>query len=122
MNPLDVLTGSMIMCERANMAQEGNALWLDSRRRYRVAMGPADEALELHLDGVEHALRHVLDDTGLANVEPGLAVAPASFSLQSIIQLRQATGHPVLLSEGGKIIGVCSEEEIIRALAGSRQR
>jgi CBS-domain-containing membrane protein len=47
-------------------------------------------------------------------------VAPASFSLQSIIQLRQATGHPVLLSDGGKIIGVCSETEIIRALAGSR--
>ena len=121
MNPLDVLTGGMIMCQRANLAQEGNSLWLDSGRRYRVAMGPADEALELHLDGVAHALRHVLDDTGLTNVEPGLAVAPASFSLQSIIQLRQATGHPVLLSEGGKIIGVCSETEIIRALAGSRQ-
>jgi hypothetical protein len=48
-------------------------------------------------------------------------VVPASFSLQSIIQLRQATGHPVLLSHGGKIVGVCSEAEIIRALAGSRK-
>ncbi|MDB6083454.1 MAG: Glycine betaine/L-proline transport ATP-binding protein proV [Gammaproteobacteria bacterium] len=121
MNPLDVLTGSMIMCERANMAQEGNTLWLDERRRYGVAMGPADEALGLQLDGVAHALRHIHDDTGIASDEPGLAVAPASFSLQSIIQLRQATGHPVLLSDGGKIIGVCSENEIIRALAGSRQ-
>jgi glycine betaine/proline transport system ATP-binding protein len=120
MNPLDVLTGSMIMRARASMAQEGNSLWLDERRRYRLAVGPADEALELHLDGVAHELRHVLDDAGLANVEAGLAVAPASFSLQSIIQLRQATGHPVLLSDGGKIIGVCSENEILRALAGSR--
>jgi glycine betaine/proline transport system ATP-binding protein len=121
MNPLDVLTGSMIMCERANLAQEGNTLWLDDRRRYQLAMSPADEALGLQLDGVAHALRHVHDDIGVANVEPGLAVVPASFSLQSIIQLRQATGHPVLLSDGGKIIGVCSENEIIRALAGSRQ-
>src|ERR1019366_1139888 len=120
MNPLDVLTGSMIMCERANLAQEGNMLWLDERRRYRLAIGPSDEALDLHFDGVAHALRHVHDDTALANVEPGPAAAPASFSLQSIIQLRQATGHPVLLSDGGKIIGVCSETEIIRALAGSR--
>ncbi|MDP9014845.1 MAG: choline ABC transporter ATP-binding protein [Pseudomonadota bacterium] len=120
MNPLDVLTGSMIMRARASMAQEGNSLWLDERRRYRLAVGPADEALELHLDGVAHELRHVLDDAGVANVEAGLAVAPASFSLQSIIQLRQATGHPVLLSDGGKIIGVCSENEILRALAGSR--
>jgi glycine betaine/proline transport system ATP-binding protein len=121
MNPLDVLTGSMIMCERAKLAQEGNTLWLDDRRRYQLAMSPADEALGLQLDGVAHALRHVHDDIGVANVEPGLAVVPASFSLQSIIQLRQATGHPVLLSDGGKIIGVCSENEIIRALAGSRQ-
>jgi hypothetical protein len=27
----------------------------------------------------------------------------------------------VLLSEGGKIVGVCCEAEIIRALAASRQ-
>jgi len=121
MNPLDVLTGSMIMRERAALAREGNVLWLDDRRRYRLAMSSTDEVLGLQLDGVAHALRHVHDDIGLANVEPGLAVVPASFSLQSIIQLRQATGHPVLLSDGGKIIGVCSENEIIRALAGSRQ-
>jgi glycine betaine/proline transport system ATP-binding protein len=121
MNPLDVLTGSMIMCERADMAQEGNTLWLDERRRYRLAMSGADEALELELDGVAHTLHHVRDDTGLSDLEPGLAVVPASFSLQSIIQLRQATGHPVLLSDGSKIVGVCSEAEIIRALAGSRK-
>jgi glycine betaine/proline transport system ATP-binding protein len=121
MNPLDVLTGSMIMRERANLAREGNTLWLDDRRRYQLAMSSADEVLGLQLDGIAHALRHVHDDIGLANIEPGLAVVPASFSLQSIIQLRQATGHPVLLSDGGKIIGVCCETEIIRALAGSRR-
>jgi glycine betaine/proline transport system ATP-binding protein len=121
MNPLDVLTGSMIMNERANMVAEGNVLWLDDRRRYALSLGGSDEALELQLDGMAHALRHVHDDAGVANPEPGLVVAPASFSLQSIIQLRQSTGHPVVLSEGGRIIGVCSETEIIRALAGSRQ-
>src|SRR5882762_2527956 len=121
MNPLDVLTGSMIMCERADMAREGNTLWLDERRRYRLAMNGADEAQGLELDGVAHTLRHVKDDAGLSDLQPGLAVVPASFSLQSIIQLRQTTGHPVLLSDGSKIVGVCSEAEIIRALAGSRK-
>jgi glycine betaine/proline transport system ATP-binding protein len=120
MNPLDVLTGSMIMCQRAQMPSDGNLLWLDERRRYRLSLNAADEALALQFDGVEHALRHVHDDTALAGIEPGLAIAPSSFSLQSIIRLRQATGHPVLLTEGGKIIGVCGENEIIRALAGSR--
>ena len=121
MNPLDVLTGGMIMSSRADLPQEGRILWLDAARRYRVAMSPADEALGLHLDGVAHALHHVEDDAGLANLGPGLAVAPASLSLQAIIQLRQASGHPVLLAEGGRVVGVCSETEIIRALAASRQ-
>ncbi len=121
MNPLDVLTGAMIMRERANLAQEGNALWLDERRRYRLTMSPANAALGLEFDGVAHALRHIHDDAGLASDDPGMAMAPASLSLQAIIRLRQSTGHPVLLTENGQIIGVCCETEIIRALAGSRQ-
>jgi glycine betaine/proline transport system ATP-binding protein len=120
MNPLDVLTGAMIMCERARLPAEDGALWLDHRRRYRLSVSAGGEAIALHLDGVEQTLRPVRDDATLAAVEPGLAVAPASFSLQSIIRLRQATGHPVLLAEDGKIVGVCSEDEIIRALARGR--
>jgi glycine betaine/proline transport system ATP-binding protein len=120
MNPLDVLTGAMIMCERARLPAEGGMLWLDERRRYRLSLSGGGEALALHLDGVEQALRHVRDDAALAALEPGLAVAPASLSLQSIIRLRQATGHPVLLAEDGKIVGVCNEGEIISALARSR--
>jgi glycine betaine/proline transport system ATP-binding protein len=120
MNPLDVLTGSMIMCCRDQLTSDGAALWLDERRRYRLATNEAGEPLHLSLDGSPHALRHVEDDALTGSLEPGVAVVPASFSLQSIIRLRQTTGHPVLLIEGGKIVGVCGEAEIIRALAGSR--
>jgi glycine betaine/proline transport system ATP-binding protein len=121
MNPLDVLTGGMIMCARAQMPSEGGVLWLDERRRYRLSLGSADQALGLQCDGADHTLRHVHDEAAAAAVDSGLAVVPASFSLQSIIRLCQATGHPVLLSEGRKIVGVCGETQIIRALAGSRQ-
>lgn len=121
MNPLDVLTGSMIMQQRAQLPTEGSALWLDKARRYRLSLGPSDEALSLTVDGVDHRLHHVDNDAQVGSVAGGLAVAPAAFSLQSIIQLSQATGHPVLLADGGRIIGVCTESEIIRALAGSRQ-
>src|SRR5208283_4848644 len=74
MNPLDVLTGSMIMCRRSQLPSDDGLLWLDERRRYRLSLNSADEALGLHLDGVEHALRHVNDDAALASIEPGLAV------------------------------------------------
>jgi len=121
MNPLDVLTGSMIMRERSKLPRDGAEVWLDTERRYRLALGAADEPLSAQLDGVAQTLRHVHDDASLAGLEPGIVVAPGSFSLQAIIQLRQTSGHPVVLSEGGKIIGVCCQSEIVRALAGSRQ-
>jgi hypothetical protein len=49
-------------------------------------------------------------------------VTPPSLSLQEIIHICQSTGHPVLLAEDGKILGVCGQAEIIRALSGSRRR
>jgi glycine betaine/proline transport system ATP-binding protein len=120
MNPLTVLTGGMIMQHRASMAGDGGNVWLDIGRRYRLSLNSSDEALGLHLDGIAHGFCHVRDEADLGHLEPGVAVAPASLSLQSIIHLRQTTGHPVLLAEGGKILGVCGEVEIIRALAGGR--
>ncbi|GAC1500869.1 MAG: choline ABC transporter ATP-binding protein [Steroidobacteraceae bacterium] len=122
MNPLTVLTGSMIMQRRDSMAGDGGSVWLDGARRYRLSLNASDEVLGLQLDGSAHALCQVQEDSDLTRLQPGLAVAPSSLSLQSIIQLRQTTGHPVLLAEGGKVLGVCGEAEIIRALAGGRPR
>jgi hypothetical protein len=36
--------------------------------------------------------------------------------MRAIIEARQATGLPVLLAEGSKVIGVVSDEEIYSAL------
>jgi hypothetical protein len=44
-------------------------------------------------------------------------LAPASISLQGLIHLRRRTGHPVLLAEGGRVLGVAGDSEIIAALA-----
>jgi glycine betaine/proline transport system ATP-binding protein len=110
----------MIMQRRAALAGEDGHVWLDSGRRYRLALDASDQAMGVHLDGVEQAFCHIRDDADLTPPRPGLALAPASLSLQSIIQLRQTTGHPVLFVEDGKILGVCGEGEIIRALAGGR--
>ena len=120
MNPLTVLTGSMIMQRRALLAGGDGHIWLDAERRYRLSLDASDQPLGLQLDGAAHALSTVGEDTNLDQLPPGLAVAPSSMSLQSIIHLRQLTGHPVLLAEEGRILGVCCQSEIIRALAGGR--
>jgi glycine betaine/proline transport system ATP-binding protein len=120
MNPLTVLTGSMIMQRRPHMPSAGNAVWLDIARRYQLSLSSTDEPVALHIDGIGCALCHIESEADLSRATAGLAVAPASMSLRSIIQLRQATGHPVLIAAGGRIIGVCGEIEIIRALSGER--
>jgi glycine betaine/proline transport system ATP-binding protein len=121
MNPLTVLTAAMIMRRRAAMTGADGGVWLDAQGRYRLSLSDTDEARELRLDGQAQALHFIGEDADFAALAPGLAVAPASISLRSIIQLRQTTGHPVLLADGGRIIGVCGEPEIIGALAGGRQ-
>jgi len=120
MNPLTVLTGGMIMQRREAMSGGDGGVWLDSARRYRLSLNSSDQVQALHLDGVVQAFSHVAEGADLTQVAPGVAVAPASLSLQSIIHLRQSTGHPVVLALDGRILGVCGEAEIIRALAGGR--
>jgi glycine betaine/proline transport system ATP-binding protein len=127
MNPLDVLTGAMIMQQRLDMSGGGGSVWLDERRRYQLRLNSQDEAVDLMLDGLPHRFTHVHSDTesggsGGSGAPGAVAIAPASLSLHEIIRLRQLTGHPVLLAEGGRILGVCGEAEIIRALAGSRNK
>ena len=102
MNPLDVLTGSMIMRGRADMARRrqfgsgstnaaATAWPLDPRMKSWICTSTAWRM---------PCATSVTPRTG--GIEPGLAVVPGSLSsLQSIIQLRQATGHPVLLAEDG---------------------
>ncbi len=120
MNPLDVLTGSMIMRRRSDFAGDGEGLWLDPAGRYRLRLNARDEVSSLNLDGAPHAVCHVQGGNN-PTAERALPIAPGSLSLQEIIQLRQSTGHPVLLVEAGRVIGVCGETEIICALAGSRK-
>src|SRR5580692_9418879 len=60
MNPLTVLTGGMIMQNRAAMLDGGDGhVWLDAGRRYRLSLNSSDEALGLHLDGVAHDFCHI---------------------------------------------------------------
>jgi glycine betaine/proline transport system ATP-binding protein len=118
MNPMTVLTGSMIMKRRAHLQSDGSAVWLDAARRYRLSLDDLDRATDLTIDGSPHTLNHIRDEADVEQAQEGLSVVPASVALQAIIRLRQRTGHPVLVSDEGRILGVCCESDIIRALAG----
>ena len=107
----------MIMRSCEQMPRADGALCLDDARHYRLELDSEDAPVELRLDGQPHPLRVVGDDAVCAEDERAVIVAPSTLSLQALIHLRRRTGHPVLLSEGGRVLGVCGETEIIGALS-----
>jgi glycine betaine/proline transport system ATP-binding protein len=116
MNPLSVLTGGMIM-QRQVLETAGPSEWQEGGRRYRLALSAARE-ISLLVDGNSCVLHYVHGENESTFREAGLAVAPPSLSLQTIIELRHATGHPVLIAAGGAILGRCGDIEILGALCG----
>ncbi len=117
MNPLKVLTGAMIMRARDALAGQDGTLWLDAARRYALRLDAGHAPIELRLDGAVHPLRVIDDESACADGERALIVAPAAIPLQALIHLRRRTGHPVLLAENGRVLGVAGETEIIGALS-----
>jgi glycine betaine/proline transport system ATP-binding protein len=117
MNPLNVLTGAMIMRDSNELVCENDTIWLDGARRYRVSVNAAREPTGILFDGATQPLGRV-EEGSWQEILTGVAVAPASMSLRTLIELRQRTGHPVLLVDEGSFCGICDAAEIVRALAG----
>ena len=118
MNPLSVLTGAMVM--RRGERGHDQTVWLDDEHRFQVLIDDSGRPTSMTVDGTEQPLGHVGEDESWSSDRVGLAVAPASSSLSTLIKLRSATGHPVLLVEDGRLLGSCCQKEIIQALAGKR--
>ncbi len=115
-NPLAVLTGAMVMRGCAELIRSDNTMWLDAERRYQVFLDDQGDVTGVRLDGEAHNLMPVGDTEPTVPSGGGIALAPTTLSLHALIRLREATGHPVLLTQEGRLRGVCGESEILRAL------
>jgi glycine betaine/proline transport system ATP-binding protein len=122
MNPLSVLTGAMVMRQCTTMLRQDQTIWMDDERRFQVLIDESGGPAAVTIDGLQHPFGAIREGEVWGPERAGLAVVPASTSLSTIIKLRNATGHPVLLMQDGRLTGVCDECEIIRALAGERQQ
>ena len=122
MNPLQVLSGDMIMRVRADMIPgsggAAHGLQIDAAGRYLVRLDASGRPQEARLNGQPLA---IIAATGQESGMPraGLRLAPAATSMQEIVELCAHSGHPVLLQQDGQLCGACGEAEILRALAGS---
>ncbi len=118
MNPLSVLTGTTVMRAVGELAGEGGAVWVDSRRRYQLELDADMRPTSARIDGEDHALVHYADHAGPIRPD-SMVLAEAGLPLSAIIRICQANSHPVLLVENGQLRGICGETEILRALSGA---
>ena len=123
MNPLTVLKGSNVMRAADDLAWDGRSAWLDEERRCQVTLDAAGRPVAARVDGVACAVSSRDGPASASGAMAGeIVAASALLPLRAIIQLRQASGLPVLLLDQGRFCGVCSEGDILRALAGVERR
>ncbi|MBV9748421.1 MAG: choline ABC transporter ATP-binding protein [Acetobacteraceae bacterium] len=124
MNPLAVLRGEAVMRAAGQLRQDGAGCWLDADRRYHLALDGEERPQAARLDGAPLPVVP-LDDPGgaeMRDLPPGLVMVPRDLPLRLVVQVRQASGHPVLLGDGGRFSGVCDDAEILGALCGIARR
>jgi glycine betaine/proline transport system ATP-binding protein len=117
MNPLDALRGDMILRGRGDMTPAGVGLQLDGAGHYVVVLDAAGRTVEARCDGRLLSLQGAAEGEAVTSGDV-IFVAPASTTLQRLIEMRVHSGHPVLLVEDGRFCGCCGETEILSALAG----
>jgi glycine betaine/proline transport system ATP-binding protein len=119
MNPLNVLKGATVMRSLDELVRDGySSVWLDAERRYTLILDGQGRPVSARFGGVTHTVARYDAALPGAALPPGLILAPTDTSLKSVVQLRQASGHPVLLEGDGRFRGVCCDADILAALCG----
>jgi len=115
MNPLNVLRGASLMTPAAELERcEDGTVLADRAGTVRLRLDPGGQPLGAERAGLELPIA----PPQRPPLEPGTALASASpeASMRRVIELRRASGAPVLLVEDGRLAGVVGDEEIYRGL------
>jgi glycine betaine/proline transport system ATP-binding protein len=118
MNPLNVLRGTSLMTPAISLRRELGAVLLDRDGRVKIQVDHNDHPIGVTLDGRQGRLVAL---NGEARPSPAAAadivVASVDLKLRDAIELRRATGNPVVLVDQlGCLAGLCGDEEIYRGL------
>jgi len=122
MNPLNVLRGASLMTPLAELARDGESVKLDREGHVSVTLDGADVPTAARVNGAGVELLAYDPSAGngvpdhLAPGEIAVVVAPVDLPMRAVIELRQTTGHPVVLVDDGRFAGVCGDEEIYRGI------
>ncbi len=120
MNPLTVLTATMAMLPLAQLHREQSSVWLDARRYCKVELDAEGRPVSGWCAG--QTLTLVADASAArAATNRCLVQVPGHSTLAELVELHDASGQPVLVTDASGLIGVCGAEQIIGALTRHRQ-
>ncbi len=105
-NPLAVLRAAHVMRPVAGLHHAPSGVLLDAAGLYEAVL---DEY------GAVTRTRH----GGMAVTGSGLARVPPDLPLREVVERRRDSGHPVLVEQDGRLLGVCDHAEIMAALCGT---
>jgi len=124
MNPLNVLRGESLMTRLDDLPRDGQDILLDERGLRRLQLDHGGVAHAASVSDTPLALLHSEDGNldGAASLSDTLVLAPSTITLRTAIRLRHATGHPVILLEQGRAVGMLGDQEIYNGMLRQSQR
>ena len=119
MNPIKVLTGASVMTPVAALSREEARVQLDWTGHHWLALDATGAPVQAFIEGQPGHLVSFTPELDLiqAGLEGhALVMADPSVLLETMIQIRYATGRPVLVCRAGQFQGVVGDEEIYKGL------
>jgi glycine betaine/proline transport system ATP-binding protein len=114
MNPLNIRTGATVMRSMHALAVRDGRHLLDEAGRYCVGVGAGSG--DVCVDDEPHVVTHIADPDGHEEFPESVVALPASVSVKTLIRILSVSGHPVLLTEGERLVGVCGGQDVLKAL------
>jgi glycine betaine/proline transport system ATP-binding protein len=124
MNPIKVLTGASVMTPQSALTRKDARVQLDWTGHHLLTLDTNGAPEQVLIEGQPGHLVHYTPELDL--VQTGLegralVMASQSMLLETMIQIRHATGRPVLVCREGLFQGVVGDEEIYKGLLRQSQ-
>jgi glycine betaine/proline transport system ATP-binding protein len=116
MNPLNVLTGATLMKPLAAIERRGDALVVDGDRNLTLTLIEGRCPGKAEMAGIHVPVANGPTGDPAQWPHASLAVVAPDAAMRIIIEARRQTGLPVLLADGGKLVGLVGDEEIYSGL------
>ena len=117
MNPLNVLRGGSLMTPAERLERDGDTVILDQDGHLRLTLDDRGAPKQASLDGRPGRIVPYEDDMDLEGLGHDVIVtADPDMRMRTAIELRHATGRPVILVSDGKMVGICGDDDIYRGI------